>query len=175
MSKVNYRFRNLNSISDIVQTMIDGLEREWVTINMGSFGSTYHSQEIKPKKFLGITYKKGIPAKRKCFGCAATNFLCELMQKPFDSSLVHFRSKRQEIFNYGITLKELENFEYAIDYLRKGLLDNFLIALNKIPLNFELPTYSEIYEDLPYLGTESWKENIGEYKKYVKWLREKGL
>jgi len=137
---MNERFKNLKSISDIVDTMIKGLNKEWIEINMTTFGELHD----------GV-----------CFGCAATNTLCELMQESFNDNTIYDRTNK---FNYGITEIELNTFESSIDCLRCGNLIGFLEYLKLIEhlFNFKLPTLEEIeyIQELPKLYTSNWKNYI---------------
>jgi len=151
---MNKRFKSLKSVSDIVDTMIKGLKREWVMIDMTSFG---HS-------------KNGI-----CFGCAATNTLCELMQESFYDSEIEYRVDK---FGDGIASHELELFEGAIDELRRGDIEEFLFNLGKIShlFSFELPTLGQIgHKELPIITTDTWKVEIISYEAYRDYLISKNL
>jgi len=151
---MNKRFKSLKSVSDIVDTMIKGLKREWVTIDMTSFGYS----------------EKGI-----CFGCAATNTLCELMKESFYDSEIYSREGK---FGYGITSHELELFEGAIDDLRRGEVEDFLCNLQKIShlFRFEIPTLGQIgHKELPIMTTDTWKEDIISYEAYRDYLISKNL
>jgi hypothetical protein len=114
--------------------------------------------------------------RRVCFGCAATNTLCELMKKPFRPDNI---ADRTEVFNYDIEFGELRNFERAINSLRMGYVAETLRLLAPIEglFSFSLPKTKDVMptEDLPILVTETYKERLPAYKKYVKWLRKKGL
>ena len=149
------KFRQLKSISHIVDTMIKGLKKEWVQINMGAFGEVVN----------GV-----------CFGCAATNTLCELMQEPFTENSIVESQRRGKI---GVNESELDNFEAAIDALRCGDTDNFLSSLWDIKhlFNFSLTCLEDIEYDkrLPELTTDNYKENLHYYEAYRDFLIAKGL
>lgn len=155
----------LNSISDIVDVMVRGLEREWVRVNMGTFGS------IGEK-----TYLFGLVKKDVCVGCAATNFLCELMQKPFSIKNIEDPDTRADQFSDVLPRDTVVNFESAIDALRTGSISCFLDRVRCLQpvLNFKIP-FSLPDFFLPVLRTETWKENLSIYADYADYLRSKNL
>jgi len=159
---MNERFKNLHGISDIVDAMIQGLKKEWVKVNMGTFGD---------KSYVGN--------KLICYGCAATNTICEIMQEPFTAMSIGNPSDRAEKFNYGITIDDYKFFEYAVDELRKGNIYGFYKYLTyiKYMFGFELPKYEDIdpIGVLPYMDDDDYKEFIPDYEKYRDWLKKKGL
>jgi hypothetical protein len=148
-------FNKITCISDIVDTMIKGLEKEWVKIDMGHYGRV----------------EEGI-----CFGCAATNTLCELMQEPFTKDNIIDDERFRKT---GLTISDLDWFEMAIDELRSGELDRFLyyLLLIKHLLSFKITAYEDIYynEFLPILSTDNYKELLPHYEAYRDFLIQKGL
>jgi len=155
---MNKRFEKLKGISDIVDTMIRGLKKEWVKVDMKSFGTVVDDV---------------------CFGCAATNTLCELMQEQFTNTQISSPLTRYSKFNGGITEDELVSFEGAIDHLRLGNIQSFLNRLIDVGhlFNFEIPEYYETAPDtdLPVLRTDDWKENLHFYEEYRDFLITEGL
>ena len=83
--------------ADIINAMCDGLEREWVEVQMASFG---HS-------------KNGV-----CYGCAATNTICQIVGRSFDKHEIEWREKRMDAIKCDYDF--LEKFERSIDALRFG-------------------------------------------------------
>lgn len=156
-------FDSLTCVSDIIFTMLKGLENEWVKINMNTYG--------------GASYEM-------CYGCAATNTLCEIMQKPFSAEYICDRYKRLEFTKTNTEFRDLERFEYAIDYLRMGQFRSFLMELNSVsnlPFNVGknfielLSIYEESDITLPYLGSFFTKEELEVYRNFAKLLKFKKL
>lgn len=157
---MNERFKNIKSMSDVVDIMIRGLKREWVNVHMGSYGG-YKTDRVT------------------CFGCAATNTLCEIMQEPFSPENIVGAVGRSKKFNFGISSQDLRIFEEGIDLLRRSNIEGFFACFSDIShlFGFQFPTLDQIIPDfaLPYLGTDNWRERLPEYEKYRDWLREKEL
>jgi hypothetical protein len=160
-------FSNLNSFSDIVQAMVDGVKKEWVNIDMKSFG---HS---KTRSILGINMGE------KCYGCAATNTLCELMEERFKPRDINSADKRAIKVNYGITTLELLAFENAIDYLRSGEIRWCLRGLHELEskFNFAIPDHdlSIFNAYLPKLHNDNYKQDLKYYQEYADKLRKENL
>lgn len=148
----------MKSFSDYVQNMINGLRREWVRVDMLTFGAN----------------RDGV-----CFGCAATNALCELMGRPFSINTIDNLDDRAIEFNEGITQHDLSRFESSVNDLRAGYLNYCLLKLRDIQhtLWFTVPQFEEINPPfvLPTLSSSNWDEKLEDYEKYVAWLKEKGL
>jgi len=149
------KFQQLKSISDIVDTMIKGLKKEWVKIDMNTYGDLVDDV---------------------CFGCAATNTLCELMQEPFtENNIVEYKRRGK----MGLTESELDSFEEAINDFRCSNIILFLYNLGKIKnlLSFSLPSYKDIeyYKKLPILHTDNYKDELHHYEAYRDFLISKGL
>ena len=84
---------------EIVMAMVQGLRNEHVKIKMESFGD------------YNITTKK-------CFGCAATNIICEISSKVFTSDNILTTEQRAQFIESDIHF--LCFFEAAINNLRRG-------------------------------------------------------
>lgn len=164
----NIRFENIHKVSDIVDTMIRGLKNEWVKIDMDTFGSE----------------RNGV-----CFGCAATNTLCELMQQPFSTNDIE-EDRRHEIFNYGITYRDFTIFERAINYLRLGYLSEFMRNLDYISYttgvyissssqdivkSYLKPKWWRKTRKLPVLYNSNYITDLLYYEKFRDWLIKKGF
>lgn len=91
------QFMTTAKLSDYIDLMVRALENPKIKVNMGSFGTTF-----------GNT----------CFGCAATNALCELSGKVFDQSNIGSRIFRAEFLGYDPI--HLNIFESAINIIRLG-------------------------------------------------------
>ncbi|MGK0464810.1 hypothetical protein [Clostridium sp.] len=166
----NTIFSKLKSVSEIVETMIRGLETQWMPVDM------YDFSVIKEKTYFKIFKKK------VCYGCAATNALCELNQKPFNYKTTIDEGTRAIASDLDDDV--IFAFEMAIENLRLGELDLFIYHLKKIDyvFNFEIKKCSSysLNKDgnavyLPQLGTEDYKKKLPDYKIYAKNLKEIGL
>lgn len=82
--------------------MVNGLRKKHVNIDMGSFGKIVDDQ---------------------CFGCAATNAICEISGMTFDAGNIKVRLKRAEAV--GTRENFLDYFEMAIDALRLGNVEEY--------------------------------------------------
>lgn len=81
----------------IILAMTAGLRKRWVEIRMETFGQT----------------DKGV-----CFGCAATNTLCQLVGVAFNPSQIKDERTRSRFLK--ISRSQLDILELAIDWLRRG-------------------------------------------------------
>jgi hypothetical protein len=140
--------------------MIRGLEKEWVNVDMQSYG--YEENNL-------------------CFGCAATNTLCELMGEPFnENNIISLQSRRKKV-NFGIDSHTLGNFEMGLDHLREARTEDFLYCLEQI----EKKTGIKIEEEkimviadkvyLPILTNENYKINLRHYEVFAEALKKEGL
>ncbi len=139
--------------SEIVQAMIDGLKKEWVEVNMGSYGHT----------------ERGI-----CYGCAATNTICQITKHKFTpaemNDFYNLKGKKNYINSF------LSNFESSVNALRTGNINYFndcaqTIDIKPIPLSL----LKKAKLELPYLNTNSYKIKISKYQELADLLRKKGL
>lgn len=122
---------------EIIMAMVNGLKHEWTKISMSTFGDVFDNV---------------------CFGCAATNAVCEIRQKPYLKEFLVDRTSRAE--GLGTSYSFLEGFEIAIDNLRSGSVHDYnLYAKLGMFARIELPP--EFY--LPRLTSYDWKVNIGYY------------
>lgn len=131
------------SAKEIIMAMVIGLRKKHVGINMLSFGSVMRDQ---------------------CFGCAATNAICEISGVIFDAGNIKIRLKRAEAV--GARENFLDYFEMAVDSLRLGNIEEYNYWANlgqfakvtdsgkKVPL---LNDFSE--EDLEYYVQLAEKQN----------------
>lgn len=166
-------FNKINSYSDIVQAMVDGVRKEWVKIDMGTFGDF----RIE-KSFFGLIKKK------VCYGCAATNTLCQLMGESFSPQNVGDTKLRVGKVNYGITYEDLREFENAVDHLRSGQIWESLHYLAYIENQLEFSPLDiakkviEVAEELPERLPNMTSRNefqLRAYEVFAERLRAKGL
>lgn len=157
---VNERLKNIKSFSDYVQIMIDGLKKEWVRVSMDTFGLYYEEGGL-------------------CFGCAATNALCQLMNEPFDKYSISSTNERWKKFNRGILFSDFDILESSFDKLRLGYILSTVNRLKEIEniLAFKVPSFEEVDPPymLPEMDTINYKSCLPNYEEYVKWLKDRGL
>lgn len=134
----------------ILKAMIDGLEKPWVEVNMCTFGNT---RKVSSWKTLFIP-------REKCFGCAATNAICQISGKVFPLDKIYTSNARAGFLH--IDQGFLDTFESAIDDLRCGKVQSYNFCVEQIDVGL-LPSP---VSPLPLLDTETWKDNIQEYKDY---------
>ncbi len=134
-------------VSEIVQSMIAGLKKRHVKIQMNSFGYV----------------QDGV-----CYGCAATNSICEIMDHrmtPDEMGLLYGKGVHSEYpFLWG--------FELAINGLRKGNIQLYNsnaeeVGIKKIPEIF-------IDEYLPYLNSNYTSSDLSIYQKFADKLKSAG-
>lgn len=131
--------------SGIIMAMVNGLKSRHVKVDMNTYGQTD---------------KSGV-----CFGCAATNTICELTGIVFsEENIGDF--DRSEYLNISLDL--LSDFEEMIDDLRRGNT----ITFNYFAERYNIPTIStEIKKYLPYLNTYYKDEELLPYEEFANKLR----
>lgn len=103
---------------EIIMAMVDSLTHPpIINIDMSSFGDS----RVVDRKFLGIKIGK----KKVCFGCAATNTICQISGKKFTTENINTRNLRAEFINTDYEF--LNAFETAIDDLRSGYIESYNI------------------------------------------------
>lgn len=128
---------------EIVMAMVNGLLHGYYTINMGTFGNT----------------EDGI-----CFGCAATHCVTEISGVKFDPETIYYRVDRCKVLDIDYAF--LDSFENAIDSLRKGYFHDY----NDWAKSINISLLPRPVESLPFLYTDSWKDNIQAYIDYANTL-----
>lgn len=136
------------TIKEIVLAMIHGLEHEHVKVDMSTYGGR----------------RSGI-----CYGCAATNAICEITGNNFPSNAIRSFYQRSNFLQVDNDF--LENFEAGINRLRAGNLRSY----NYLARNTDLPEIPEevvrVYNDtLPILRTDNYKPLLESYKKFAEAL-----
>lgn len=159
--------------SQIIMAMVKGLKAEHVKVDMGTFGST--SNEGK---------------KEVCYGCAATNTICEIAGVKPTARMMKFQptfAQRRKLgftdFDYPVGLngslamktanaKEemdfLDRFEGAIDELREGRIDRY----NDFAVDNDMDIIvcpSEV--KLPVMNTYDYKAKLPFYEALAKFNR----
>lgn len=164
--------KKIESFSHFIQLMIDGLKKPWVEVDMGTYGE-----------------KRG----KICYGCAATNALCELNQCGYN-----------QYMSFNKLLAPEKKLEEAWDELRRGYdrvykglgrrgrgyihnhgycnnIKSCLKSLKSIEqyLGFTVPEYSQVTSKKVYkllrLESRNYLQRLGAYQSYANELRSKGL
>lgn len=133
---------------DVVLAMVEGLEKEWVQVDMSTYGESTGSV---------------------CFGCAATNTICQINGAAFNADHIDDVQDRADFVHGNI---EVVNwFEAAINSLREGDIEgyNFWVKGAKL-YNLEIPYYDNSSVDLPYLRTGDYRENLQAYRDFANLL-----
>jgi hypothetical protein len=136
---------------EIIMSMVDSLIDPLVNVDMGSYGFV----KRVPIKFLGIKFGgKGV-----CFGCAATNTICNISGKVLDKSNIKDSTLRANFINSDPYF--LSHFEYAIDHLRQGALASY----NRIANEFGFAQIKRNDIELPALENDYTKLDLDVYIK----------
>lgn len=135
--------------AEIIQAMIRGLKAKHVEIDMGSFGK-----------------RRG----GRCFGCAATNAVCEIAQLPIPVKGIFIKKNgeypaEQLATVIGANLDFVEWFEDAIDDLRGGYINRYNSTAERLGIALITEPVS-LY--LPRLSTNNYLEGLPAYEKLAK-------
>jgi hypothetical protein len=142
--------------SEIMQAMITGLNKPNVTVNMDTFG-----------------WAKGFWIFKKCFGCAATNAVCEISGVKFNRHNIDDNVARAEAVKTSYLF--LDRFEGAINQLRLGneFWYNHYAQMGgfaKIPAKF-----LKTIDALPELSTENYKALLSVYQEVCDKIKKAGF
>lgn len=158
MSKFDDVLKTLKP-SDAVLAMIEGLHDasnlSYFKIDMKTFGETIASEH-------GM-----------CMGCAATAAVMNLSNVNFNSSNIR---NRHSAINCNIST--LIYFENAIDFLRLGLVSNFIAVLSKVSCSFNKDKALLAVRDYEHewcLLNENWKTELTEVNKFYLYLKNHGF
>lgn len=126
--------------------MIDGLHAEHVKVDMGVFGM--------------VSLIEGT-----CFGCAATNALCQMTGARFHGREIEGNIYRSRV--YRLDADFLFHLEHAYDYLRSGNIHdaNYYLRTNAMS---QLPLPKNT---LPFLSTQNYLEHLPAYQAYADYCR----
>lgn len=131
---------------EVLKAMIDGLENPETKIDFWSYGHV----------------DKGI-----CYGCAATNAICKIggvSGEVYVPQRDNMWIDQIPFLSLNATIKTIDDFELAIDYLRQGALDIYNDKVKRIGFgNLQLP---ENFMLLPELNGYNYKETLHFYKEY---------
>ena len=120
-----------------VLAMVNGLRREWVHINMSTFGI----------KGLDENYNT------VSYGCAATNAVCEILQTTIPPDFIEYRQHEY----LDVSGKELKDVLFMFDLLRTGIIKEYDFL--RIP--------KPIWTKLPALTNDNYKTKIDIYEKWA--------
>lgn len=141
------------TFADVLEVMIEGLKNPVTKIDMSTFG----------KKEDGL-----------CYGCAATNAVCQIIGVSDDKlNKLEDNFLADIITDYrGFTV--VYTFEAAVDALRKG---NLLEYNSRIVCRYSGTSLSHLkYKGdmnvfLPSLETDTYTQNLYEYEEFLKTLK----
>jgi hypothetical protein len=129
------------SAKDIILAMVESLRDPCVILNMSTYGE--------------VSLSNG-----KCYGCAATNTICRISGIKFTSENLESLNDRASAVNSD--RKFLDNFESAIDDLRKGNIETYNDIADRIDI-------AKINDDgdisLPYIKTNFREDELDQYIK----------
>ena len=125
------------TFKDVVLAMVNGLRKRHVEIDMSVFARV----------------DRGV-----CFGCAATNFICEVTGSKFTKDTIF---NRELATDGDKTL--LRHVEDCIEALRKGNVGLY----NELIDRCGLPPAPDDYVPGPYLSTEYTSEELDSWEKSI--------
>lgn len=137
------------SAKQIIMAMVNGLKKEHVQVDMDTFAS--------------VKVRKG---KKVCFGCAATNAICEISDyKPNVKDFA--RSNRLGVIIESTTHNFIQDFELALDYLRRGNISYY----NGVATDLGIATIEEpdYYTKLPQMTNQNWRKVLPFYEALAKY------
>jgi hypothetical protein len=126
------------SAKEIIMAMVNGLKKEHVKVTMSIWGE----------------YENG-----RCYGCAATNTICEISGIKFKGSEIDNSRSRAKHIKTNPTF--LEHFEAAINELREGCISGY----NYYAKNIGIAKINGTDVDLPRLETSDYLENLHYYER----------
>lgn len=127
------------SAKEIIMAMVEGLRNPYTKIDMTTFG----------EKIDGI-----------CFGCAATNTLCQINGGLIKLPEMGVRSERVSVrFNNSKEPDFISAFEDAINYLRQGQLRGY----NNIAADLGVAKIKGAFSKIPYLDNNYTEEELQAY------------
>lgn len=129
------------SSGEIIMAMVNALRKPKIKIQMSTFGKV----------------ENGI-----CYGCAATNTICEIADVTFTSENIEFPKGRGEAVNGDIDF--VQDFEDAIDDLRLGYIKGY----NKYAESVGFAKVLNTDFSLPQLNSFYTEEQLNEFVKLAK-------
>jgi hypothetical protein len=129
--------------SEIMQAMISGLQNEHVRVDMDTYGY-FEGRELV------------------CYGCAATNSLCEISGKKFTGPEVIHERDRADFLE--VKQGFIYSFEQAIDSLRKGGSYEYNLYASDVAIALVPEEFNDLIGLLPVLDTWNFKKHLPEYQ-----------
>lgn len=151
--KTNKTFRQQvlsMTAGEIIMSMVKGLEKPKTLIDMGTYGTT----RIKDQKIV-------------CYGCAATNTVCEISGVNFTPDNIDYTGDRARAIKSSYDFLKL--FELAINELRKGNIDGYNEYAAKGKFR---RIQNPFYLQLPRLNNVYTQEQLNVYTKLAKTQRK---
>ena len=138
------------SAKDIIMAMVNGLKNPSTKINMCTFGAT----RVRDQKIV-------------CYGCAATNTVCQISGVKFTPKNIDYTGDRARTIKSSYDF--LTNFEWAINELRKGYVEGYneYAARGKFR---RIQNPNNLY--LPRLHNDYTQDQLNVYKKLAKTQRK---
>jgi|SRR5690606_1653433 len=124
------------SAKEIIMAMVNGLKKQHVVVDMITFGRVCD----------GI-----------CYGCAATNTICEISGHAMGSHEIHNTVYRAKFC--GGDMWFVSQFEDAIDCLRRGEIYGYNYLVEPIGV----ATIKDTDYELPRLTNKNWARNMQAY------------
>jgi hypothetical protein len=128
---------------EVVMSMVNGLRKPRLKVDMGTFGTVKDQSKSKSIK------------KNVCYGCAATNTICEIANVTLDETNVFSTYLRATAVNSNAYF--MARFENAINELRKGNVSDYnttakdlgmaILSRSSIPLPRLINSYSSAQLD----------------------------
>jgi len=131
--------------SEALQHMVDGLRKKWVYVHMETYG---RSKDVF------------------CFGCAATNAVCNIFEKSYNLESIDKREFRAKFFD--LRRNELLSFEWSIDKARQGNLSGLMFF-------FDRWNYDEEYDNRFDLTTANYEKELPKVEALISELKADGL
>lgn len=129
------------SAHDIIMAMVDGLRKPRTKIDMSTFGAI----------------EEGV-----CYGCAATNAILHIMEASKEEVKDHIRT----FPDYRLCPPFVTHFESAMDYLRRGRVDDYNYFTAKLGI---APITPFPGQKLPRLGNNYTEAQLKEYEKLARY------
>jgi len=142
-------------IHEIVDAMIQGVKKQHVKLDFSTYGDVVN----------GV-----------CYGCGATNAICEIIGTKFDANSLPYRETRVDFLE--TSYEYLITFETAINWLRHGDPKTFISGLGDIKSS--MPDVSEYRNTLLPLFNSSivdgtLDKKLKEYEDFRDWLKVRNL
>lgn len=142
---------------EIIRAMIRGLKRRWVKIDMSTYGTFRWSKNDKY---------------RICYGCAATNAVCEIIGRALPPDAIASKQAQANYLQAGWDF--LDDFERGINDLRSRDLHGFNINMGRQLLSTipEAVIEARYKYDLLSLGNCYTDEDLDKYEQLAQACEE---